>query len=320
MLPKAVIFQIFLSIVGAQGIGNGYPLRIMTFNIWITGENVVDGLYKIAKHIRIVDPDIVTIQELQSKELFGQLLTELGLDYTGVYHNSSGYPDTAIITKHTINDALTFQTSATIGTEIELKSGIVVRFVGAHLAYKSYGPYAAYNKLVTDIKQIMAGETKPDSWNRAKNIKDLIASKSFKKFAAESDSQPFFVCGDFNSPSHLDWTEETRSSHGGWVVEWPATKLLADQGFEDSYRVKNPNVTSHPGYTWSTVNKSPEEWDFTIPEPQDRIDFINFKGKRIQVTDSFTYCGMEPVLPIPRHRNNDYPSDHFAVVSDFVIL
>ena len=38
------------------------PLRIMTFNIWNSGANVEDGLYKIAKHIRIIDPDIVALQ------------------------------------------------------------------------------------------------------------------------------------------------------------------------------------------------------------------------------------------------------------------
>jgi hypothetical protein len=33
-----------------------------------------------------------------------------------------------------------------------------VHFWSAHLDYLSYGPYAAFNKMVTDASQIMAGE------------------------------------------------------------------------------------------------------------------------------------------------------------------
>ena len=37
-------------------------LRVMTFNIWVSGANVEKGMEKIAKHILAVDPDIVAIQ------------------------------------------------------------------------------------------------------------------------------------------------------------------------------------------------------------------------------------------------------------------
>ena len=37
-------------------------LRVMTFNIWVSGANVEKGMEKIAKHIQAVDPDIVAIQ------------------------------------------------------------------------------------------------------------------------------------------------------------------------------------------------------------------------------------------------------------------
>ena len=33
------------------------------------------------------------------------------------------------------------------------------------------------------------------------------------------------------------------------------------------------------GYTWSTVNKFNSDWNYTIPEPMDRIDFIFSQGK-----------------------------------------
>jgi hypothetical protein len=42
--------------------GLNHPLRVMTFNIWVSGANVKDGLKKIAKHIAKVDADIVALQ------------------------------------------------------------------------------------------------------------------------------------------------------------------------------------------------------------------------------------------------------------------
>ncbi|KIH53254.1 hypothetical protein ANCDUO_16624 [Ancylostoma duodenale] len=65
------------------------------------------------------------------------------------------------------------------------------------------------------------------------------------------------------------------------------------------------------------------DWEFQIPEPQDRIDFIFFKGGvspdsgNIFPVESFLYSGAEPLKPIPDHIYNDYPSDHFALITEF---
>ncbi len=37
-------------------------IRVMTFNIWLSGQEVTDGLQKIAKHIKLVDADVVALQ------------------------------------------------------------------------------------------------------------------------------------------------------------------------------------------------------------------------------------------------------------------
>ncbi|KAK6046314.1 hypothetical protein COOONC_16181 [Cooperia oncophora] len=133
----------------------------------------------------------------------------------------------------------------------------------------------------------------------------------------QSGVVPVILTGDFNSPSHMDWTNETMEEHGNWMVEWPATKIAEDMGLIDSFRELYPNVTEVPGYTWSTVNKFLQDWEFNIPEPQDRIDFIYYKGSIVPVR-SFLYSGSEPLKPMPHHRFNDYPSDHFALVTEFV--
>lgn len=189
-----------------------------------------------------------------------------------------------------------------------------------HLAYHAYGPYAANNKQVTKIDQILIGEAPKSHNGRQDNIIELLKTQKFINAVAKSNNIPLIVCGDFNSPSHLDWTEATKKSHGDWIVQWPSTYLLQHgTGLTDSFREIFPDPVIYPGISWSTVNKATAEWEYSIPEPQDRIDFIMYKGMKVTPRHSFTYSGHEPLVPMPNHQKNDYPSDHFSVVTDFVL-
>uniref|UniRef100_A0A0N5AFB5 Endo/exonuclease/phosphatase domain-containing protein n=1 Tax=Syphacia muris TaxID=451379 RepID=A0A0N5AFB5_9BILA len=205
-----------------------------------------------------------------------------------------------------------------VALQVNLTSNVAFIYYASffiYLIHLSYGPYAAFNKLVTSENQIMAGE-----YGRILHITDLLSNKQFKKAIGESGYKPVIVAGDFNSPSHLDWTSSTSSFHGGWAFDWPATKYLqTETGLQDSFRQLYPDVVKSPGITWSTVQKmSPNGWNWTIPEPQDRIDFIFYTNTTILASYSKTYSGYLPVIPLPNHKNNDYPSDHFAVITDFV--
>ncbi|VDM53823.1 unnamed protein product [Angiostrongylus costaricensis] len=291
-------------------------LRVMTFNLWISGANVNNGLQKIAKHIALINPDIVALQEVVSINALNNLTALLGDEWTSICHQNKDSPDVAIITKHEIHSQSYANTSRGIGVRILVDSWYFVNVWSVHLDYLSYGPYAAYNKLVTSMDQIMAGENPRSGQGRRQNMEEIKNNPKMASWIRKSSYVPVIVAGDFNSPSHLDWTVKAKRRHGGWSVEWPATKIMSDLGFIDSFREVHPNVDADPGYTWSTVNKFNEQWDYTIPEPQDRIDFIFCLGD-ITPIRSFVYAGSEPLQPIPRHWNNDYPSDHFAVVTDF---
>jgi len=107
---------------------------------------------------------------------------------------------------------------------------------------------------------------------------------------------PVVLVGDFNCPSHLDWPG----------VDWPVTRAAEEAGFADSYRQAHPDPVRDPGHTWSPV--------VVHPEPQDRIDFVLHRGLR--VLDSRTYVSGSP-RPAPDVADNDWPSDHAAVITDF---
>ncbi|CAI5450460.1 unnamed protein product [Caenorhabditis angaria] len=289
-------------------------LRVMTFNIWNSGANVENGQQKIAKHILLVNPDIVALQETYIN-VTQNLTRMLGPAWKSIEHPNSTYPDTVILTRQLIIPNSIFSTDFGLGCKIMLRSGPVVNVWNSHLHYASYGPYAAYNKMVTDIGQIMSGEL----ILRAPEVLRILSLPKFQNWLQKSQDIPIIFCGDFNAPSHLDWTTQTEKMHGNWKVEWPATKLLEDAGFLDSYREIYPNVLENPGRSWSTVNKWNPEWNWSIPEPQDRIDFIFYKGPLIPF-QSVLYSGYEKLHAIPNHHQNDYPSDHFAVFTDFSFI
>lgn len=290
-------------------------IRVMTFNIWQSGKNVENGQQKIAKHILMVNPDVVALQETYPNATRNFTLM-LGHPWVAVERNAE-YPDTVILTRHVVIPNTNLSTSGGVGVKIMLRTGYMIHFWSLHLDYTSYGPYAANNKLVNKIDQIMAGENTADG--RGPQIYEILNLPMMKKWLEKSEDVPIFIAGDFNGPSHLDWTEQTKKMHGDWVVRWPATKELADIGFTDTYREIYPNVLTNPGITWSTVNKFNPEWNYTIPEPQDRIDFLFYKGPVVPY-QIVTYSGCEKPQRIPYHEHNDYPSDHFAVFADYTFI
>lgn len=85
--------------------------------------------------------------------------------------------------------------------------------------------------------------------------------------------------GDFNEPSCLDWIGATAGmfDHNGLTVEWPATKLLLDNGFVDLWRAIYPDPVRNPGITYpSDVPSLPVEKVCWAPkaDDRDRIDYL----------------------------------------------
>lgn len=150
---------------------------------------------------------------------------------------------------------------------------------------------------------------------RGKDVDLLVAAINVlrQKYAAESrqNQPPIIIAGDFNEPSHLDWTEDVvAAGRKPLKVQFPTSKRLAAEGMIDLYRKIYPDPVKDPGYTWPARPMSLEELaeisKGTIKEqidtPSDRIDFI------------YGY-GVNPV----RAEILETPSDHRAILIDIVI-
>ena len=258
-------------------------LTVMTMNIWVHGSNVDDGINKIVNEIRNSGADAVALQET-SADATKQIAEKLGWS-----HTSSGW-DIDVLSKDPMDktDQKAFPSSGGQAVAAQIH-GVWVYSV--HLDYTKYGPYNACfdNDSYPVIYQ--------DEETRKKQAQDI---------AGWAGQGPAIVGGDFNAPSHVDWTEKTKDKHCNSVVEWPATKAFADAGYRDSYRQVNPSEVDSPGETWSPVTK----WnnDYNKPEPQDRIDFLLFQGGSLNPTSSRTYGG-----------DSQWPSDHLAVLTTFTL-
>src|SRR5690606_37910376 len=116
--------------------------------------------------------------------------------------------------------------------------------------------------------------------------------------------------GDFNEPSHLDWTAQAAEAELNFraVVLWPTSRAVADAGLKDSYRAAHPDPVAMRGLTWTP-----------LPAPgevHDRIDLLYHAGTGVEVVTA-EVVGEHPELADIVVQ--PYPSDHRGVVASYQI-
>ena len=121
-----------------------------------------------------------------------------------------------------------------------------------------------------------------------------------------------FVVGDFNEPSHLDWTEKAaKSGRHPIKVAYPTSIEMTKAGFKDSWRTIYPDEMEKPGYTWTPILKADDPTTH-----HDRIDFVYFKGNGLTLKETKIVGENKANADIVI---SPYPSDHRAVVATFTV-
>lgn len=268
-------------------------LRVMSWNLWLGGTKVDDHREKQLKVIVETGADVVGLQETNGDS--AQQLAEA----LGWHHHQAG-PNLGVISRHPITARLgdpDVGFYGATGVRIRLDGGQEVDVWSAHLDCAPYGPYEAR------FDGLPAAELVAHEAGRLERIREILRRIAD---SAVGDSTPVVLVGDFNTPSHLDWPG----------VEWPVTKAAADEaGLRDSYREAHPDAVRDPGHTWSPIHVEHEDGSGR-PEPQDRIDFVLFRGAGLRVLDSrVVVSGV--VRLWPEVAGNAWPSDHAAVLTTF---
>lgn len=273
--------------------GNNYRLKVLQLNIWQDATQV-DGAYDaVVGEIAAHQPDVVTFCEVRNynEVKFTERLCR-SLKEKGLIYYTFDCLDGGIISKYPVLESSILETT-TINRAVIQVGSLKIAVYAAHLDYTHYACYLprGYDgvtwkerPLPESADEILAQN---DASERIHQIKCLM--KQAEKDLA--DGCRIIVGGDFNEPSWLDWMEDTKDlyDHRGFVVPWTTTKLLADNGYKDAYRVLYPSAVTHPGFTWVADNAGKKIKELAWApksDERDRIDFIFYKGKGIQAVDA----------------------------------
>ena len=274
---------------GADPASGSVSLRVMSFNIWYGGVSVDFG--QVAAAVRAADADIVGVQETEAD--LARLADAAGLPYVDEsMHLISRYPLFSV-NRHGIRYAYA-----------EVDRDRVVAVENVHLPCCPYGPnLVKVGKPADEVAEL-------ERHGRLTAIEPYLDPLS--KLA--EDGVPVFITGDFNSPSHLDWTAEATEARGlPYALEWPTSKALADAGFRDSYREANPDPAASPGFTWTAGQPPPR---MRPKETNDRIDWVLSSGPTDTVSSDVVGEAGGPDVGV---GVSPWGSDHRAVVSEFEV-
>lgn len=281
-------------------------VRILSFNLWHGGDAGQQPIEQTVAVIKQSQADIVGLQETAGLAPEGEprpdRSAEIAKRLGWHYFDQGG--KTGIISRFEIVAA----TPRKWGAKLVLPSGRQMYAFNVHFPASPYQPYqllripydgAAF--LTTEAEAIRAARDA-----RGRQVEGMLAEAK----AILPEGLPVILTGDFNEPSHLDWTEAAvKANLCPLAVQWPSTKAVEAAGFVDAYRNVHLDPVKWRGLTWTPVTK--------ISDPEDRhdrIDFVFVGGadrSKIKVNAAHIVGESREFADIVV---SPYPSDHRAVV------
>ena len=278
-------------------------LKVMAWNILHGGNDLEEGPQRVIDIIGAIDPDVVMMVETYGS---GKMIAEaLGYNFHLIAPEGT-LPDDksinlSIYSKYPFGQRIDTDYPFFLGGREIMVEGRRINVLSNWFHYEPWDD--APEHLGKSVNELLQWEKTGKKYEMVQKVLPIL-----KEYTKVADTIPLIIGGDFNTLSHLDWGEETKSIHNGLVVPWNTTKILEDLGLKDSYREINPNPNWHPGITWDSKDATDSH----------RIDYIFYKGGIKPITsDSYMAFFGETI------RLNDqiiaYPSDHGFVVTQFVL-
>ena len=290
-------------------------LRVMAWNVLHGSNDVERGPEKTLAIIQDAAPDIVLMQESYDidgdRPKLGKWLSEqLGWSY----HQSES-PHLCVLTPLKMEATFFHHQWHGLGALLTDEQGRSCLAWSIWLDYRSYITWDLRdNPEITD-EQLLAAEDERSA--RLPQVKSLLAHLKSEGHL-ESDV-PVLVGGDWNTPSHLDWTVDTsRVYKRRRALPLPVSIAMHDAGFADAFREVHPDPVQQPGITWSPMYRMSGEQ----AQGFERIDRIYLKNPGTPRDDWTLHPIAATVLPTPWEdesieiRQRQFPSDHGAVVVD----
>ncbi|MFC4161509.1 endonuclease/exonuclease/phosphatase family protein [Chitinimonas lacunae] len=303
--------------VSAAVLAAEQTIDVLSFNIWHSDTGGAAARANIVEVIRRSQASVVGLQELNRAADGEAIRQALGPGW--YFHHSS---DLGFLSRYPISAV----SPQRLGVRLDV-AGQPLWVFNAHLAHAPYGPYQlagiAYFGGPLRDPRTSAGVNAvvADQQARVREAQNYL--EDMRRSGALGDSSTVLL-GDFNEPSHLDWS--ARAAQAGLqraVVPWPTSRTFVEAGFLDSYRTVFPDEVAQPGPTWSPLY-GPSYRDTHYPagvtEPQDRIDLIYHRGTRLSALDAGLVGPSGDALAriaygqgIGYGQAGQFPSDHRGV-------
>ena len=290
------------------------PLRVMSFNIWGGGLNEGRGVEDTVAALRAADADIIGLQEVSAEGTecaaedcppAGETVTRKiaeALDYHWLEQTkvSEANWNNAILSRYPIRS----ETPMGLGAAIDV-DGATVYLFNVHLT--DY-PYQPYQLLGIEYGAAPFIDSAAQAVEQARAAREPGLEVLRRDLESIDPDAVVFVTGDFNEPSHRDWTAAAASAgYHPLAVAYPTILRLEEMGFEDLMRVAFPDEVAHPAFTWTP--RPPED---DAAEHHDRIDYVLARGPGIVVEKVEIVGEQRPQADIV---STPWPSDHRAVVA-----
>jgi endonuclease/exonuclease/phosphatase family protein len=271
------------------------PLRVMTFNVEYGGEGV--DFDSVPAVIEGAEADVVGVEEAWGN--IPKIADALGWDHYDVRMQ--------IVSRYPLLDPPEGDGTYTF---VEVAPGRVVAMGNVHLPSAPYGPNLVRDGAAAD--EVMRRE-------QHSRVPAVTPTVEALRPLAEAGI-PSFITGDFNTPSHLDWTEEMVGvrPHIAYAFDWPVGEVVEAAGFHDSYRDVYPDPVTHPGITWPAARPKSGGYNPGLSDhaARDRIDFVYAAGPAT-TTDSEIWGEDGGQDEGVTQTVDPWPTDHRAVVSEF---
>ncbi len=341
MKKYTLLLILFSCIAFACNTKSPQTLTVLQFNIWQEGEMIEGGFDAVVNEIVASNADFVMLSEVRNynNTRFCDRITQALKEKGETYYSFLSY-DSGLLSKYPIIDSTTVyplkdDAGSMYRLVAKLPSGVEVAAYTAHLDYRSCAYYdvRGYNGSTWEKQTPVTNVDSILKINRDSKRDDAI--RSFIEVASIDKKAGRFIIlgGDFNEPSHLDWTKETAHlmEHKGLVVPWDVSVLLTKEGYIDTYRAIYPDPVNYPGVTFPSDNALVPLDKLTWAPDSDereRIDFIYYyPHKSFKLTNSWIVGPKGSIAYNKRvlHTYKDsivepitiWPTDHQAVISTF---
>ena len=312
-------------------------LTLLQWNIWHEGTQVDGGYDAIVAELARLKPDFVTFSEVRNyndRPFCRRLLADLqarGLTYYSFFSNG-----TRLLSRYPLTDSTTvYHGSGSIHRLVTRVEGQEVAVYSVHLDYLNDAYYNVRGYDGSTWKEI----ARPQTVREVLEVNDRSQrDDAIRQFiqAADADRRAgrmVLLGGDFNEPSHLDWTRATKDlyDHHGFIIPWTVTLLLDNAGYMDAWRERYPDVLAHPGFTFPSDNPdvpvSKLAWAPKADE-RDRIDYIFYAPSPRLRLKNIRLFGPEGCIAFNRRTPDTsddrfirplgtWPTDHKALLATF---